>query len=55
VLPRHHDARVTQPDPLQVSRAMGTLKDAVAAATAAMPGHREYLMAEATRLADAPA
>jgi tryptophan halogenase len=55
VLPRHHDARVSQPDPLQVSRAMGALKDAVAAEVAAMPGHREYLSAEAARLADAPA
>jgi tryptophan halogenase len=54
VLPHSHDSRVGLPDPAQVSGAMQVLSGAVADAVSEMPGHREFLMAEAARLADAP-
>ncbi len=53
VKPRHHDTRASLPDPLQVARALETLKDAVQAEVAAMPGHRAFLEARAERLAEA--
>ena len=54
VLPKSHDSRVSLPDPAQVSAAMQALSAAVSDEVAAMPSHREFLVAEAARLADAP-
>ena len=55
LMPERYDARVSQPDPLQLARAMERLKDAVAAEVAAMPGHPEFLLRDAARLAQEPA
>jgi tryptophan halogenase len=51
VMPERHDARAQLPDPAQVQRAMGVLRDAITSEVAAMPGHREFLAADAERLA----
>ena len=53
VKPRAHDARVTLPDPLQVARAMDSLKSAIAGAVEEMPGHAAYLRSGLDRLAEA--
>jgi tryptophan halogenase len=53
ILPRHHDARTTLPDPLQVIRALERLDGAIGEAVDAMPGHRAYLESSADRLAEA--
>jgi tryptophan halogenase len=52
LLPERHDTRVSIPNPMQVSRAMDTLRNAIVEEVVAMPGHREYLMRESARLAD---
>ena len=54
VWPDHHDTRAQLPDPAQVARAMTALKGAISDEVAAMPGHREFLTANAARLAGAP-
>jgi tryptophan halogenase len=54
VMPERHDARTQLPDPAQVSRAMNALREAIVAEVGAMPGHREFLTANAQRLAAAP-
>ncbi|VVT01135.1 tryptophan halogenase family protein [Erythrobacter sp. EC-HK427] len=54
LLPETHDARTQLPDPAQTSRAMDAFHAAVAQEVAAMPGHREYLLREAARLAPVP-
>ena len=54
VLPERHDARAQLPDPAQVARALEGLRGAIAGEVAAMPGHREFLAANARRLAAAP-
>jgi tryptophan halogenase len=54
VWPERHDPRVQLPDPAQVARAMGGLREAIDREVAAMPGHRAYLNANAERLAAAP-
>jgi len=51
VLPERHDPRTRLPDPAQVARAMGGLRGRIASEVAAMPGHREFLTANARRLA----
>lgn len=55
VLPESHDPRTQLPDPAQTARAMERFAEAVAAEVLVMPGHREFLIAEAARLAPAPA
>jgi len=54
VLPERHDSRAGLPDPAQVAKAMDALRGAVVDEVVAMPSHREFLMREAARLADAP-
>jgi tryptophan halogenase len=54
VLPERHDPRAQLPDPAQVARAMGGLREAIVREVAAMPGHREFLAANDQRLAAAP-
>jgi tryptophan halogenase len=54
VWPRRHDARTRLPAPEQIARALGRLRQAVTEEVAAMPGHREFLAANARRLAEAP-
>jgi tryptophan halogenase len=54
VMPMRHDPRAGLPDPAQVSAAMAALQGAIGAEVAAMPGHRDYLTANAARLAEAP-
>jgi len=54
VWPERHDARAQLPDPAQVQRAMAGLRQAIVSEIAAMPGHREFLTANAQRLAAAP-
>jgi tryptophan halogenase len=51
VMPERHDPRAQLPDPVQVQRAMGVLRDAIASEVAAMPGHRDFLNANTQRLA----
>jgi tryptophan halogenase len=51
VMPERHDPRAQLPDPAQVQRAMEGLRDAIISEVAAMPGHREFLAADAERLA----
>jgi tryptophan halogenase len=51
VMPERHDARAQLPDPTQVRRAMGALRQAIVSEVAAMPGHREFLAGNAARLA----
>jgi tryptophan halogenase len=51
VLPERHDPRTQLPDAAQLARAMGGLRDRIAREVAAMPGHREFLEANARRLA----
>ncbi|HYD25169.1 MAG TPA: tryptophan halogenase family protein [Croceibacterium sp.] len=53
-LPRRHDARAALPDPRQVRRALDRLEEEIRREVAAMPGHRDYLVAESERLAPAP-
>jgi tryptophan halogenase len=54
VWPEQHDPRTRLPTAEQVSRALGRLREAVVEEVAAMPGHREFLTANARRLAEAP-
>jgi hypothetical protein len=54
VVPARHDPRAALPPPEQVARALGSLQDAIGREVAAMPGHREYLVSRAERLAAAP-
>ncbi len=54
VVPERHDARTALPNPEQIARALGALQDAIREEVAAMPGHREYLVSRAERLAAAP-
>jgi tryptophan halogenase len=54
IVPERHDARAQLPDPAQVARAMNGLREAIVAEVGAMPGHREFLAANAERLAAAP-
>jgi tryptophan halogenase len=54
IVPERHDARAQLPDPAQVARAMNGLREAIVAEVGAMPGHREFLTANAERLAAAP-
>ena len=54
VWPEWHDSRVQLPDPQQVARAMSGLRNAIVSKVAAMPGHREFLTANARRLAAVP-
>jgi tryptophan halogenase len=54
VWPERHDPRAQLPDPAQVQRAMNGLRAAIDREVMAMPGHREYLTANARRLAAAP-
>jgi tryptophan halogenase len=51
VMPERHDARAQLPDPTQVRRAMGALRQAIVSEVAAMPGHREFLAGNSARLA----
>jgi tryptophan halogenase len=51
VMPERHDARAQLPDPTQVRRAMGALRQAIVSEVAAMPGPREFLAGNAARLA----
>ena len=53
MLPERHDMRPALVDPQQLARATDNLRQAVAQEVATMPGHREYLRAEAARLAEA--
>jgi tryptophan halogenase len=54
VVPARHDPRAALPQPEQLARALASLQDAIGREIAAMPGHREYLVSRAERLADAP-
>ncbi len=54
VLPERHDPRTRLPDPARIARALGSLQQAIRDETAAMPGHRDFLMSRAERLAAAP-
>ena len=54
VWPERHDSRAQLPDPQQVARAMNGLRSAIISGVAAMPGHREFLTANARRLAEVP-
>src|SRR6187399_653738 len=54
VVPQRHDPRTALPQPEQVARALGSLQDAIRREVDAMPGHREYLVSRAERLAVAP-
>ena len=51
--PHRHDPRAAMANPQAVGRALDNLKGAIDGAVAAMPTHREYLMSESARLADA--
>ncbi|GAA0268464.1 tryptophan 7-halogenase [Alteraurantiacibacter aestuarii] len=53
MLPRRHDSRVTLADPMRVRNALERLRQEIGTQVSAMPGHRDYLMSEAARLADA--
>lgn len=54
VKPERHDPRASLPDPMQLTRAMASLRRAIDAEVADMPGHRAFLAARAERLAEAP-
>ena len=54
VWPERHDPRAQLPDAQQVARAMNGLRSAIVSEVAAMPGHREFLTANARRLAAVP-
>ncbi|WP_305098374.1 tryptophan halogenase family protein [Croceibacterium aestuarii] len=54
LLPECHDPRTRLPDPDRIARALGSLQQAIRDETAAMPGHRDFLMSRAERLAAAP-
>jgi len=54
VVPERHDPRAALPRPEQVARALASLQDAIRREVSAMPGHREYLVSRAERLAVAP-
>nr|WP_268893607.1 tryptophan halogenase family protein [Pontixanthobacter luteolus] len=53
LLPQQHDVRPALGNPQQLAGAAEKLHEAVKREVAAMPGHREYLQAEAARLAAA--
>ncbi|WP_427968287.1 tryptophan halogenase family protein [Altererythrobacter sp.] len=52
VLPERHDPRTALPEPERIARAMENLRGAIDAEVEAMPGHADFLNAEAARLAD---
>src|SRR5690606_29828393 len=52
VAARRLDARAALPDPLNVSAALAALKGEIEREVATMPGHLDYLTANAGRLAD---
>jgi len=52
-LPERHDARAALPDPVRVKAALDRLRQAVDAEVETMPGHADYLLGEASRLAPA--
>ncbi len=54
VVPARHDPRTALPNAEQIARAMGSLQAAIRTEVEAMPGHREYLVSRAERLAAAP-
>ncbi len=54
VVPERHDPRAALPPPEQIARALASLQGAIRREVDAMPGHREYLVSRAERLADAP-
>jgi tryptophan halogenase len=54
VVPERHDPRTVLPNPEQIARAMTSLHGAIRAEVDAMPGHREYLVSRAERLAAVP-
>lgn len=53
VLPERHDARASLAEPEQMARAAERFHKVIADEVADMPGHREYLLAEAARIAEA--
>jgi tryptophan halogenase len=53
MLPERHDPRAGFIEPQALARATERLRMAVTGAVATMPGHRDYLRAEAARLAEA--
>lgn len=53
MMPQHHDPRAGLPDPRQVKGALDALGRAIDSQVGAMPGHRDYLMRQSERLADA--
>ncbi len=54
VMPERHDPRTALPNPDQLARALDSLRDAIRREVEAMPGHREYLVSRAERLAEVP-
>jgi len=54
VVPARHDPRTALPNPEQIARALGSLQAAIRTEVDSMPGHREYLVSRAERLAAAP-
>ena len=53
MLPQHHDPRAGLPQASQIKGALDALSRAIDSEVAAMPGHREYLLRQSGRLADA--
>jgi tryptophan halogenase len=53
MLPERHDPRAAMIAPDALARATERLRMAVTGEVATMPGHRDYLRAEAARLAEA--
>ena len=53
LLPERHDMRVALGDPQQLSRAAERLRSEIAGLVGQMPNHREYLLGEAARIAEA--
>ncbi|NVD44808.1 tryptophan halogenase family protein [Qipengyuania atrilutea] len=54
LLPERHDPRAAIPREDQMLAAFGKLRDTIASEVSQMPGHRDYLLRESARLADAP-
>jgi tryptophan halogenase len=54
VVPDRHDPRTALPPGEQIARALASLRDAIRREIETMPGHREFLVAHAERLAAAP-
>ena len=53
LLPERHDTRAALGDPQQLARAAENLQRTLAGLVAEMPGHREFLLREAARIAEA--